>query len=92
MTSKKKLTEKVHRLRELENQISILETEAENIKDELKSIMMKEGVDELTGDDWKVTWKKVLSSRFDQSNFKASHPDLFESFKVISESRRFNVK
>lgn len=92
MRSIEELTEKVHELRGLEMTISSLETRLSILKDEIKEEMEERSVEELVGDDWKVTWKSYTSSRFDQGNFKAIHPDLYEEFKTISESRRFTVK
>jgi predicted phage-related endonuclease len=92
MYSKKTLTEKVHRLRELERQVSDLEIEIENLKDELKQDMEKRQVNELIGDDWKITWSSYESSRFDQKGFKVDHPQLFEQYRYKISSRRFSIK
>lgn len=92
MNNMNKLTKKIHRIKELERMIEELSTESENLKNDVKSIMTEQKVDELSGDDWKVTWKMVSSNRFNQSVFKEAHPDLYESFKTLSESRRFIVK
>lgn len=92
MYSKKTLTEKVHRIRDLERQISDMETELENLKYDIKSDMEKREVDVLTGDDWKASWIEYMSQRFDQTQFKKDHPDLYESYKVDRVSRRFSIK
>lgn len=92
MYNMEELTEKVHQLKELERQKDDIETKISILKEYIQEIMTAEGVTELVGDDWKVTWSTVESRRFDQSGFKASHPDLFEEFRVLSESRRFTVK
>ena len=92
MYSQKKLTEKVHRLRELERQMSDIEIEIENLKDALKSDMDKRGVTELVGDDWKITWNFYGSSRFDQKVFKEDHPELYEQYRHVYEVRKFLVK
>ena len=92
MYSQKKLTEKVHRLRELERQMSDIEIEIENLKDALKSDMDKRGVTELVGDDWKITWNFYGSSRFDQKEFKEDHPELYEQYQREYASRKFLVK
>lgn len=38
-----------------------------------------------------VRWSFVKSQRFDQSQFRESHPDLYERFRVPLMSRRFTV-
>jgi len=39
-----------------------------------------------------ISWKRQESRRFDQGAFKAVHPELFEQFKTVSESRVFRIK
>lgn len=92
MCSKKKLDEKVHLLKELMRQSDDLNTRIENLKNELKEEMTTRGVSELKGEDWIVDWSTVSSNRFDQTAFKLAHPELYEKFKKLSESRRFTVK
>lgn len=92
MCTMNKLTEKVHTLRQLESEVVAMNSRIEALKNEIKEELNRRGVSELVGDDWKVTWNSYSSSRFDQSAFRKAHPDLYESFKVISESKRFTVK
>ena len=92
MCNKSALTKKVRKLKDLERQISELEIQVESLKDDIKAEMTNQGVTEMSGTDWKVTWTPYVSNRFDQSSFKEAHPDMYESFKVAVESRRFSVK
>lgn len=92
MMNIEELTEKVRLFKQLDREASDLNTRIENIKNELKEEMTARGVDELKGEDWVITWKTVESKRLDQSLFKSAHPDIFEKFTSISESKRFTVK
>lgn len=92
MYNLEELTEKVHRLKELMRQAEDINTTIDNIKNDIKAHMEKNDLTELVGEDWKVTWKSIDSMRFDQKSFSSKHPELFESFKVSSSSRRFDVK
>lgn len=47
--------------------------------------------DELSGNDWKVTWKLVNSRRFDAKAFKATHAELYNQYCSETSSRRFVV-
>lgn len=87
--SKKEMTQKVKELRELRRFIDELTGEAEAIADEIKAQMTADGVDTLTGDDFKVTWKPIKTSRFDGKAFKTAMPDLYERFVRQTETRRF---
>lgn len=89
--SKKEMTAKVHQLRKLTAKAEALAAEIESIKDEIKAEMTAQSADELSGSDWKVTWKSVTSSRFDSAAFKKTHADLYGQYCKESTSRRFLV-
>lgn len=89
MYNKEQLTERVHSLKELRRQAEDLAERIKVLEDDLKNEMTSRNEYELEGDDWKISWKEVVSNRFSQSTFKAAHPDLFESYLKESVSRRF---
>jgi len=62
----------------------------ESLKDELKEIMTKEGVDTLRGTEHKATWKVVTANRFDGTAFKAQYPKLYADYTKQTTSKRFN--
>ena len=47
------------------------------------------GADELTGADYKITWKAVTSSRIDTAALKKALPDVVERFSKTTTARRF---
>ena len=55
---------KIKELRELRRMADELTAEIEAIQDSIKSEMTSREIDELSGNDWKVTWKLVNSRRF----------------------------
>lgn len=83
------LDQKVAELIELQAIIDEYQKKADDIKDEIKACMGDE--QEIKTEHYIVRWTKVSSNKFDQSAFKEAHPDMFESFKRISESRRFSI-
>ena len=83
------LNAKIKELRELRRMADELATEIETITDAVKQEMQVQGVDTLTGDDWRATWKTVQSSRFDSKAFKIAQPVLYGTFVRQIESRRF---
>lgn len=87
--SRTELNAKIKELRELRRMADELAAEIEAITDVVKQEMQVQGVDTLTGDDWRATWKTVQSSRFDSKAFKAARPDLYGAFSHKVESRRF---
>lgn len=85
------LDAKVMELRELQQMIEQLQGEAEAIKDTIKTKMMDEGTEELTGNGWKATWHTVTSSRLDSKKLKADHPEIFTQYSKPSITTRFTL-
>lgn len=82
---------KVKELRELRRMAEELDAEIAAIQDSIKAHMTAEGVDELMGTDYKITWKEIRSNRLDTSALKKAMPELCERFTVATVARRFNV-
>lgn len=85
------LDAKVAELRELQSMIAELESQVEAIKDTIKTKMMDEGTEELTGNGWKATWHTVSSSRLDSKKLKADHPDLYSQYSKTTAATRFTL-
>lgn len=83
------LNSKAQELRELRRMQEELEAEINAIQDLFKLEMANRNADELTGADWKVTWKAVTSSRLDTAALKKALPDVAAAFTRSSTSRRF---
>ena len=67
------------------------DTEAiiESLKDELKMLMVENGLVEITNEAGKVTYHSVESRRFDQASFRRDFGDLFDSYTVTTSYQRF---
>lgn len=83
------LDAKVKDLRELRRMADELAAEIDSIQGILKAHMEAEGVDTITGSDWKVTYKEVTSSRLDTAAIKKALPDLVKQFTRQTTTRRF---
>lgn len=82
---------KIKELRELRRMADELAGEIESITDSIKTHMDAEGVDTISGTDWKVTYKAATSSRIDTSALKKALPDVVERFSKTTTTRRFCV-
>ena len=82
---------KIKELRELRRMAEELAAEIDSIQDTIKAHMDAEGVDTISGTDWKVTYKAVTSSRIDTSALKKALPDLAQQFTKTTTARRFCV-
>lgn len=83
--------DKIKEIRELKRMQEELAAELDALVDEVKRYMDAEGVDTISGTDWKVTYKAVTSARFDSTAFKKAMPDLAEAFTKTTTSKRFCI-
>lgn len=82
---------KIKELRELRRMAEELAAEIDGIQDTIKAHMDAQGVDTITGADWKVTYKTVTSYRLDATALKKALPDVAERFMKETTARRFCV-
>lgn len=83
------MSSKVKELRELKRMQEELAAEIESVQDAIKAEMTARNTDTLNGDDYKITWKEVTSSRLDTTALKKALPDIAARFTKQSSSRRF---
>ena len=79
-------------MRELAQYCRIQEEAAatvEALKDQLKAYMRENGLDTLTGDEHKATYKAVTSSRIDTAALKKNAPTIAEKYTKTTTAKRF---
>lgn len=81
---------KIASLAALNEQIKNAEKQADKLKTELQIIIGENSGITMDGKPL-CTWKTHDASRFDQTAFKESHPELFEEFKKLSSTRVFRL-
>lgn len=69
-------------------QEEIAET-VEGLKDQIKAYMQENGLDTLSGNEHKATYKPVTTTRIDTTAFKKAFPTLVEQFTKTTTSTRF---
>lgn len=82
---------KVSELRELRDMEAEVKSAITAIEDALKAEMLAKNTDVLAGKNCTVTWKTIVTNRFDSAAFKLTHADLFAQFSRSSTSRRFVI-
>lgn len=86
------MNEKIKELRELRRLAEEIAAEIETLQDAIKSEMNARGVDQISGDDWRVTWRDVTSSRIDTAAMKKELPaDLIERYTKTTTTKRFTI-
>lgn len=83
------LDSKVKELRELRHMAEELAAEIEAIQDTIKAHLDGQGMDTITGSDWKITYKTINSSRINTTALSKALPDVAERFTRQTSSRRF---
>ena len=89
--STKEMESKVKEVKELRAMLSELQDEIAAIEDEIKAEMLRTGSEALQAGIFKVLYKTVQTTRFDQKAFKTAHRALYEEFTKKTESRRFAI-
>ena len=82
---------KIIRMQEWEALAEEARAEAEAIRDEIKSEMLKRDTEELTAGGFIVRWTSVLSNRFDSTAFKKVMPEVYKAYTKQVSSRRFTI-
>ena len=85
------LVMKVEKLKELEELLEEVKTEAESVRDEIKQEMMAQDTEELAAGQYIIRWTSVLSNRFDTTAFKKVMPDVYKAYTKQISSRRFSI-
>lgn len=89
--TKAEMIKKIEYLRELEEYMDEIKTEADTIRDAIKEEMLDRDIEELEAGQYIVRWTSVLSNRFDTTSFKKIYGDLYKAFTKQTTSRRFSI-
>ena len=88
----KTINEKIVELRNFENEIKQMQEVVDSLKDELKNEMTARGVDELDTGTFKMSYKDVVSNRFDSKAFQKDNEIIYKAYLKESVSKRFTIK
>ena len=82
---------KVKELKELRDMEAEVKSSIAAIEDSLKAEMLAKNTDVLSGKVYLITWKTIITNRFDSAAFKLTHADLFNQFSRSTTTRRFVI-
>lgn len=85
------LVMKAEKLKELEELLEEVKTEAESVRDEIKQEMLTQDTEELEAGQYIIRWTSVLTNRFDTTAFKKVLPDVYKAYTKQITSRRFTI-
>ncbi|MCD7981382.1 MAG: hypothetical protein LUF32_03555 [Clostridiales bacterium] len=78
--TERQIENRVSKLNALEEQITLLQEQADSIKSELKNDLERKGLDEVRTKNFIVRWKEVISNRLDSKALKAALPDVYSQY------------
>ena len=87
--SSNEIQSKVSDLRELRRMAEEIAAEIDTITDAIKAHMEAINADELSGADFKISWKPITTARIDTAALKKAMPEIAEAFTKTSATRRF---
>lgn len=85
------IEKKIAELKELEEMADELKAEIETIKDELKSVLVEQDVEELVVGTSIIRYTTVLSQRFDSTQLKKKLPEIYTAYLKQVTSKRFSI-
>lgn len=85
------INEVIKELKEYEALQEQLKKEVEQLKAQAIEYLADHGIDEVTTTDGKVTYREVLSKRFDTTAFKKDFMDIYEEYTRQTSSMRFTL-
>lgn len=85
------LVMKVEKLKELEELLEEVKTEAESVRDEIKQEMLTQDTEELEAGQYIIRWTSVLTNRFDTTAFKKVLPDVYKAYTKQITSKRLSI-
>ena len=83
---------KLELIRKLEAEQAELSAQIEALKDSVKAEMVEQGLSSMTLGTYRVSWTKYVSRRFDVSEFRKAHEDMYVKYVKPVEASRFTVR
>ena len=79
----------IKELREFTEMQEMLKAEIDKLKAECIEYMTAAGIDEVITDDGKVTYREVISNRFDSTSFKKNFLEIYKAYTKQTTCMRF---
>ena len=83
------INEVIREIKEYQEMQDALKVEIDKLKAEAIEYLNENEIDEYLCDEGKVTYREVLSNRFQSTEFKKIHANLYEAFTKKTSSMRF---
>lgn len=85
------ISELIKELKEFNEMKKQLEKELDELKNQAIAYLEEHGIDEMVTSEGKITYREVISNRFDSTSFKKDFGDVYEEYLRKTSSMRFTV-
>ena len=89
--TKLEMENKAKRIKTLENMKNNLDAEIDQLKDELKAELERQGRDEVMAGPWRVLWKMIQEQRFNTTRFRNENPDIYDAYRDPRSYMKFQI-
>lgn len=89
MKNNNNINEIIRQIKEYSELQAQLKVELENLKAEAIEWLAAQGTDEVVTNEGKITYREVISNRFNSTAFKKDFADIYEEYCRASSSMRF---
>lgn len=79
----------IKEIKEYQDMQEALKKEIEVLKNEAIEYLAENEIDEILTDEGKITYREVISNRFDSTSFKKDFADIYEEYTKKTSSMRF---
>ena len=87
----RQINDQLAQLRRYKRETEDLKEKIAAIEAAVKAEMEAREVEEITTENYRVTWKSVTGVRLDAKALKAERPEIYDRYAVATQSRRFLV-
>lgn len=93
MTNKKiNIDEVIREIKEYQAMQDELKKQLEALKEDAVKYLEAHEIDEYLSDAGKITYREVISNRFDSTSFKKDFGDIYEEYTRKTSSKRFTCR
>jgi predicted phage-related endonuclease len=79
----------IKEIKEYQAMKDALDKELDELKDEAIEYLTEQDIDEILTEEGKVTYREVISKRFDSTQFKKDFADIYSEYQKQTSSMRF---
>lgn len=77
---------------QIKRTINTLKDSADKIQYSIENYMKENGLEDIVANGFKISYKEVISNRFNTALFKEEHPDTYKKYVAQTSSMRFNFR